>query len=89
MTEEQRKKTAFALFKQLEKPMSYLYSRWLDECKYENIDDYATQLKEAVKNIDGMFLAMSKRPFGFTYKLAEATYKVWMSGRAYQYRRIG
>jgi hypothetical protein len=88
MEETERKEIASKLYSQLEKHMSYLYLRWLDEQEYEDIKNYSLSIKEQVKKVGGRFLKMSKRPFGFTYILSDATYQVSINGTSYSYKRI-
>ena len=46
--------------------MVNLYGRWLDEREYEDINEYATPIKNNLP--DGVTLVkMSKRPFGFIF----------------------
>lgn len=42
-----------------------LYSRWLDERQYEDINDYAAPLRPIVEATGGKIAKMTKRPFGF------------------------
>lgn len=49
--------------------LAYLAARWRDESQYEDIADYETKLRETVNAIEGVeFLAIQKRPFGFSWK---------------------
>lgn len=44
-----------------------LHVRWLSECQYEDIADYAAPLKSIVERHSGVTIVkMNKRPFGFT-----------------------
>jgi hypothetical protein len=88
MNTEQRKAIASKFFDDSHELMSILYSRWQDEKEYEDIADYGKVISEKVDAIGGTFVKMKKRPFGFTYKLADAEYLIAMSGSAYQYKRI-
>ena len=88
MTDEQRKITAAKLYVDLEKLITNLYDRWYDEKDYEDINDYAEPIKTEVEKIGGQFLKMSKKPFGFTYQLADATYQLTMNTQQYTYKRI-
>lgn len=94
MTENERKQTALKIYTDLQNLMLALYDRWRDESEYENINDYAINLKKKVEENGGKFLKMSKRPFGFTYVLADATYQMKIGGKSlenlyrYEYHRI-
>ena len=88
ITEIERKTLALNLFKKLEKTMINLYSRWLDESEYEDINDYSINLKNEVEKINGKFLKMYKKPFGFTFQLSNATYQIMIKSSQYQYKRI-
>ena len=88
MLEQERKEKALQLFERLQNLMVYLYSRWQDEKDYEDINDYGVNIKKYVAEIGGEFVKMSKRPFGFIYKLADATYQVIVRSSGYEYKRI-
>lgn len=48
----------------------YLYERWQDESEYEDWNDYAKDMKEAVEikgNIKIAMLGAIKRPFGIKF----------------------
>ena len=90
MTEQANnpKKTADAIFEALEKPMINGYSRWLDEKDYEDINDYAVLFTAKVVELGGEFIKMTKRPFGFQYKLGNVTIHVSISNNRYGYKSI-
>jgi len=88
MTEQERKMKALDIFKSLEKLLTYLYSRWMDENQYEDINDYGVNLKTAVEAIGGEFIKMNKKPFGFTFKLADSFYQIKVTSKSYEYNRI-
>lgn len=51
------------------KVLSYAYSRWLDEGKYENIEDYRKYIQD---NLPGFNVSsIKKRPFSFTIDIDE------------------
>ena len=89
MTQEERMAKAAKLYKELQGMMTALYCRWKDESEYENIEDYSVNLKKEVEKIGGTFIKMSKRPFGFTYRLSDATYQMSVASTKYKYQRIG
>lgn len=88
MSEQERKEKAMKLYEQLQNLMLTLHARWQDESKYENIDDYGESIEKHVAKIGGEFVKMNKRPFGFIYKLADATYQVMVRVGSYEYKRI-
>ena len=88
MSEQERKEKALKLYERLQNLMLTLHARWQDESKYENINDYGVNIKKYVAEIGGEFVKMNKRPFGFIYKLADATYQVMVRAGSYEYRRI-
>ena len=62
--------TAQTLVNNLNGLVADLYYRWLDEYRYEDINDYATPIERVV----GDKVKMTKRPFGFVLT-CEYTYK--------------
>ncbi len=63
--------------------MEYLYDRWQDERQYEDIRDYGARVVPHVEAEGGRFLAMSKRPFGFTFEVDGSTYSATINERNY------
>lgn len=60
-----------------------LYQRWLDECQYEDIKDYAKVLLQKIteilpKGTETTFVGGTKRPFGVKFKEDGKTYHVWL-----------
>ena len=52
--------------------IDYLFSRWLDEHEYEDINEYAKAIVKAVKTANGEPIEMAdikpcKRPFGIKF----------------------
>jgi hypothetical protein len=62
----------------IEDQVEYGYSRWLDEQKYEDINDYAVLFRGQIEKAGGKFVRMTKRPFGFIFRVGslEATVAV-------------
>ena len=90
MNEVERKEAASKLFHDIQNIVTNLFERWMDEKEYENIDDYSIHLKKEVEKIGGIFIKMNKKPFGFIYKLSDATYQIYMkTAGQYGYKRIG
>ena len=88
MKKEKRMEIAQNFFYEMEGLMSALYCRWQDEKEYEDIEDYMKVVLPEVVKIGGTFDKMKKRPFGFTYKLADATYQIFVRANDYGYKRI-
>ncbi len=88
MQTEQRKAIALKFYHDIEELVANLWCRWQDEKAYEDIADYGKVIAKEVEAIGGVFGAMKKRPFGFTYKLGGAEYLVTMAGSKYAYKRI-
>ena len=88
MPEQERKEKALKLYQRLQNLMLTLHARWQNEKKHENIIDYGVNIEKYVSEIGGEFVEMNKRPFGFTYKLADATYQVMVRAGNYEYKRI-
>lgn len=50
--------------------MMKLAERWVDESRYEDINDYAAPIQKVLPH--GLtILNMTKRPFGFTFRLGD------------------
>jgi hypothetical protein len=88
MSEQERKDAANTLFENCQESMINGFSRWQDEKEYEDIKNYAVLFTSKITEIGGEFIKMTKRPFGFQYKLAGATYHVTINGRSYGYQRV-
>ncbi len=94
LTENERKEKALQFFENLSETITNLYSRYLDEKGFENIDEYAIVFRSEVEKIGGDFVKANKRPFGFDYRLGGgysngATYRVSIDSKGrYSYRRI-
>lgn len=88
MTNDERIAKAASIYKSMENVMTNLYGRWLDEKEYEDFSNYADVMKKEISGLGGEFVAASKRPFGFKYALAGATYQMTISARSYNYKRI-
>lgn len=56
------------LHKKMENTIEYLYSRWLDEKEYEDINDYQKFLEKHLP-IGITVVKMNKRPFGFNFRI--------------------
>ncbi len=75
----------------LEMTMLNLYSRWLNEGKYEDIEDYRAVIVKALgKHADRLYIvAMSKKPFGFTFQMDSGfRYTLTMTITKYEWKRV-
>lgn len=82
------KKVAGDVFDQTEPILASLLSRWLDEHKYEDINDYAAPIKPIVERNGGTFLKMNKRPFGFIYQTNGVNIQVRITTREYSWKVV-
>lgn len=62
-----------------------LYSRWRDECKYEDFAEYITVIKQQFKVEGGEILKVTKSPFGVQLKMENFpfTVAVWVKSNGY------
>ena len=74
-----RQEIAAKFYKESEKTIANLADRWASESQYEDIADYAAVVRPMVESIGGNLINMTKRPFGFTFKLENAVYQVKMT----------
>lgn len=66
-----------------------LYERWSDEHEYEDIAEYRPPIEKALPA--GVSIStMTKRPFGFTFKVEgfEATYAMYATARMVAWKRV-
>ena len=93
MLEKNRIDTADKIYQTVEKTMINLYSRYLDEHRFEDIKDYGDVIKKNLPE-EATFLKMNKRPFGFNYTLpatdknAVTEYKILIKSGSYEWKRI-
>lgn len=73
--------TAEQIWNDLEGTMGRLAARWLDEHRYEDINDYKAVIAPFVTKHSGSIIQMLRRPFGFIFKLNGKHYKITMSAR--------
>ena len=86
MNEE--KTVAETIYEKLQTSVIDLSCRWNDEKEYEDINDYGDVLKTKVEELDGTFVKMTKRPFGFTFTVDDAKYKIGCNATQYYYKRM-
>ena len=55
--------------------VSCLFNRWLDEKKYEDINDYRKPFEPILVEFDVTISKMNKSPFGFDFIADGRTYK--------------
>jgi hypothetical protein len=87
-TTEENKQRINDLVTNLEEVFSNLYSRWLDEHQYENIEEYQKVLTHHLP--EGFRIdKMSKRPFGFYFNIGtEASYLFYSKSNCIGWKRI-
>ena len=80
---------ARTIWKDADKIVNYLHSRWLDEREYEDFNDYIAKFKEIVaRHPEAVFVTASKRPFGFTYKAYGVKIRVSATTTSYGWKAI-
>lgn len=84
----QPSKNAMNFFTKAEATMTNLAGRWLDESKYEDINDYKKPLIPIAKKTNCEIVKMNKRPFGCNFTTDGRTYVLKISGTRYEYKRI-
>jgi hypothetical protein len=84
------KRVAKTIFesKKLEDALCNLYSRWMDERAYENINDYGNVMKPLVEQHGATFVKATKRPFGFICSIKEVHYAFELTTKGYSYTRL-
>jgi hypothetical protein len=88
--EEIRKEKALKLFIDIREIVINLYSRYLDEKYFEDINDYGKAVSPEIEKIGGKLVKFNKRPFGFDYELSNAKYRISLNSKGnYSYKRIG
>lgn len=57
------------IFEKMEKTMTYLYSRWQDEKKYEDFNEYVKHAEKKLKEIEpaSAFVYLTDDPFELCY----------------------
>ena len=62
--------------------MMNLYDRWLDECKYEDINEYgkviANTIAKEYPTYNVSLIKGTKRPFGVQIKVCDTNIHVWV-----------
>lgn len=77
------------LFADLQPLVISLAGRWADESRYEDITEYAAVIRPKLP-AGFQLVAMSKRPFGFTFTIdcSPALYAITCTMRLYAWKRI-
>ena len=88
VSNEVRKAQAAKFFMKVADTVTSLYERWLDEKEYEDINDYKAPIEAIAKKFDVQILKMTKRPFGFQFRLHGAYYVVTHTTTALSYKRV-
>lgn len=74
---------------------SNLYYRWLDECKYEDINDYknviVSAIQKALPDLQMADIKASKKPFGMTFTTPSDNkrWQLYHTSRTFGVKRIG
>lgn len=71
----------------LQDTMEYLYARWQDEKHYEDIREYGKVIEQELP-AGFIFKKMSARPFGFTFEICYATYRLYMTSKKYTWNWV-
>lgn len=79
---------AARFYEEAQHTMEVLYDRWLEEHEFEDIKDYQKPLDSIAKKHGVRIVAMTKKPFGCTFEVDGRTYRLSMTLRKYEYRRI-
>lgn len=66
-----------------------LAARWDDEREYEDINDYRTVLAPFFQAAGFDIVKMSKRPFGFTTKSVDGSFKVTVGKTRFRVTHVG
>lgn len=66
----------------------WLYERWLDEKDYEDINDYLPVVAKVADEFGVSIVKMTKRPFGFHFRVDGRTFAMTVNTRTISYKRI-
>jgi len=88
LTSTQPSINAKNFFVEIEDTLMNLKDRWLYESEYEDIKDYKKPLEPIAKKHNVVIKRMTRRPFGCIFTTDNRTFKVAISDRLYQYKRI-
>ncbi len=77
------------VYEDMQAIMDSLYARWLDESEYEDFKEYEKAIKTRLATVcpEATFVSASKKPFGFIYKLGNATLRITITTK--QYKQVG
>jgi hypothetical protein len=77
------------MFWSLEELVGNLYGRWLDEHGHEDINDYKKIIEKQLKKHKFTLVGMTKKPFGFTFKInkSDAVYTITQTTKQYRWLR--
>lgn len=64
-----------------------LYERWQDEKEYEDIADYGKAIAKSLP-AGFEFVAISKRPWGFTFRKDASTWQIAVTSRSIKFRKV-
>jgi hypothetical protein len=77
------------MYWEMQELVTNLYNRWLDEGQYEGISGYEKVFAKALKKYNFNLIAVTKKPFGFKFKInnTNATYSIGINGTQYKWFR--
>lgn len=81
MNDVQRTNLAKRTIDGIEDYMCDLFSRWLDEREYEDIEEYELAMRnhDRLKNPKVVVITMMGEPFTLLFSIDETTYMVWIT----------
>jgi hypothetical protein len=71
------------IFNELQETLISLYSRYQEEKKYEDINDYKIPIIPVMERYHGTIINMNKKPFGFTFKFQGKIYQIKVTSTKY------
>ena len=77
------------MYSEIKPLVTNLYSRWLDEGQYEGLAEYEKVFAKALKKYDFTLVVMTKKPFGFKFKInnTDAVYTLSINNTQYKWLR--
>ena len=77
------------MYYEMQALVTNLYNRWIDEGGYESLSEYEKVFAKSLKKYNFTLVAMTKKPFGFKFKInnTEAIYSLAINGKQYKWFR--
>lgn len=86
---ETESKAALDFYNAAEHTMGNLFSRWMDESQYEDINDYQKPLNPIAEKCGVKIVKMTKRPFGCIFAVDGKEFQLKINSKGYyEYRWI-